>query len=595
VVTSDDRVRRSNSTLSLEGIAASSGLAIGPARVVDTRRPGIVHRRIPKHGVEEEMARFEAAVAVASKELRMVADHVRAGAARAEASIVEAYIMMVEDESLRDDVERRVSIDRQCVEWALDSAVREMADTLARSKDPYLAERSHDFEFIGDRILRILAGPRGTTVLPDLTEPAVIIAHDLSPAETAGMSREKVLAIVTEVGTRTSHTAILARAFEIPAVVGVQDILSYVGSSEQLIVDGLSGRVVLAPTQEMIFEAMARAARHSAVTRGLRELRDKPAVTQCGVPIHLQANIELPGEANLVMLQGAEGIGLYRTEFMVVDPGEPPSEEEQYEIYRSVIEAVAPLPVTLRTFDLGGDKFTSLFPASMDANPALGLRAVRLGLARPEMFAPQLRAMLRASAHGSLRILVPMVATLKELRAVRKLLDTARREVAAAGHQQAEHVALGIMVEVPSAAVVADLFAAEADFFSIGTNDLVQYALAVDRTSRALANLASPFDPAVLRLIRMTVVAGSRHSRPVGVCGAMANDPLGAALLVGMGLRDLSMESSGIPQVKEALRRVSVAEVEELADRACSCITAEEVKQVIADALAPRFADLLGA
>lgn len=578
----------------LEGIAASPGLAIGPALVLDTRRPGIVHRRIAKHAALQEMERFDQAVLTAAAELRQVAEHVRGTSARAEASILEAYIMMVEDESLRDDVERRVAIDCQCAEWALDSAIGDMAEHLGRAQDPYLAERRHDFEFVRDRILRVLAGQDGNLAVPDLSEPAVIVAHDLSPAETAAMSRGQVLALITEVGTRTSHTAILARALEIPAVVGVGDILGHVATGEKLIADGLRGRVVLSPTAEMVAAALDRAARHSAVTRGLRELRDTPAITQCGVPIRLQANIELPGDAGSVVLHGAQGIGLYRTEFIFVDRSEPPTEDEQYEIYRSVVETVAPLPVTLRTFDLGGDKFTSLFPHRADMNPALGMRAVRLGLSRPETLLPQLRAMLRASAHGNLRILVPMVSTVWELRAVRQLLSDARRDVVARGCDVASEVPLGVMIEVPSAAVLADLFAAEADFMSIGTNDLVQYVLAVDRTSRELAALASPFDPAVLRLIRMVVEAGKQHGRSVGVCGAVANDPLAAALLVGLGLRDLSLESSGIPEIKEAVRRISVAEAEDVARRAFELVLAEEIEHLVADAFAPRFADLMG-
>ena len=470
----------------------------------------------------------------------------------------------------------------------------DMAEQLGRAQDPYFAERSHDFEFVRDRILRVLTGQPGHLAVPDLSEPAVIVAHDLSPAETAGMSRDQVLALVTEVGTRTSHTAILARALEIPAVVGVGEILGHVATGEKLIADGLRGRVVLSPTPEMVATALDRAARHSAVTRGLRELRDTPAVTRCGVAIRLQANIELPNEAGSVVLHGAQGIGLYRTEFIFVDRSEPPTEDEQYEIYRSVVETVAPMPVTLRTFDLGSDKFAPLLPQSNDMNPALGMRGVRLGLSRPETLMPQLRAMLRASAHGSLRILVPMVATVWELRAVRQLLEDARRSVVAHGHSVASHAPLGVMIEVPSAAVVSGLFAAESDFLSIGTNDLVQYALAVDRTSRELAALASPFDPAVLRLIRMVVQAGADNDCPVGVCGAVANDPLAAALLVGLGLRDLSMESSGIPEIKEAVRRISVAEAEDVARRAFDLIIAEEIEHLVADAFAPRFADLMG-
>jgi phosphotransferase system enzyme I (PtsI) len=566
---------------------------MGPAVVADTRRPGIPHRRIPKHLVEQEMARFDEAVRGAAKELSEVAERIRGTAARGESSILEAYMLMVEDRYLRDDVERRVRIDRQSAEWALDCAVEEMASQLGAAHDPYLAERSHDLRFVRERLLLGLSTHRRTTTIPHMDAESILIAHDLSPAETAGLSKDRVKAIVTEVGTRTSHTAILARALEIPAVVGVNGILSRVGNGDMLLVDGLRGRVTLCPTDEMISLATLRAERHEAYTRGLRERRDRPPVTKCGTPVHLRANIELPAEAQIAVQVGAQGIGLYRTEFLYVDRHEPPSEDEQYETFKRVIETVAPLPVTLRTFDIGGDKFVSAFQVPPEMNPALGLRAVRLGLARPALFMAQLRAMVRASAHGPLRIMIPMVSSVRELRAVRELLDQATRAIDNEGHRRAAHIPLGIMVEVPSAAIMAHELAREAEFLSIGTNDLVQYSLAVDRSSRELAYLASPFDPAILRLIQNVVRAGEVHHRNVGVCGAMANDPLAAALLVGMGLRELSMEASAVPVVKEAIKRITVSEAEQVARAVLAEVTAEDVQQIVQAAFAPRFTDLL--
>lgn len=579
--------------LVIDGIAGSPGLAIGRAVVIDTRRPGIVHRRIAKHDAEEELARFDAAVKVAAHGLHEVADRLKARATRAEASILEAYVLMVEDDSLRDDIERRVRIDLMCAEWALDSTVREMSQQLASAEDPYLAERSHDFVFVGDSILRALTGKQRSVSIPDLHEPMVIVAHDLSPAETAGLTKGKVKALVTEVGTRTSHTAILARALEIPAVVGVRKLLDTIGHGDMLFVDGIRGRVTVSPSEDMIAAAENRIARLARIAHGLLEARDQPAATRCGVPIAVRANIELPPEATIALEQGARGIGLYRTEFLYVDRPDPPSEDEQYAVYRRVLETVAPLPVTLRTFDIGGDKFASSFQAPPDMNPALGLRAVRLGLARPEIFLAQLRAMVRASAHGELRVMVPMIAAISELRAVRELFEQALREVDAAGHERASAIPLGVMIEVPSAAVMADLFAREAEFLSIGTNDLVQYSLAVDRTNRELAYLATPFDPAILRLIEIVIAAGEKHGRPVSVCGTMASDPLAAALLVGMGLRELSLEASAIPKVKASLSRITLAEAQAVAHRAAELVTADEVELVLAETFAPRLAELL--
>ena len=582
------------SSVVINGIAGSPGLAIAPAVVIDTRRPGVPHRHIARAAADEEVARFAGAVKLASQGIRDVEARVRSAATRAEASILEAYVLMIEDESLREETERHIRVDRQCAEWALDTAVRSMVDQLQSAGDPYLAERSHDIEFVGDRILRALMNRQiPMPVMPSVGEAAIIVAHDLSPAETAGLSKDRVRGIVTEVGTRTSHTAILARALDIPAVVGAKRITTLVGSGEQLVVDGLRGQVIIQPTRGMIEAAQARARRHAAVALGLRTAVAGPAATRCGQRVDLRANIELPQETEVALEQGAQGIGLYRTEFLYMSRQDPPSEDEQFEVYKRVLEGAAPLPCTIRTFDIGGDKFVSAFQAPDEMNPALGLRAVRLGLARPELLLSQLRAMVRASAFGELRIMVPMISAVRELRAVRELLDLACREVDSEGQPRAAHVPLGMMVEVPAAAILANEFAADAEFFSIGTNDLVQYALAVDRTNQELAHLASPYHPAILRLIRMVVEAGSRHDRPVSVCGAMASDPLAATLLVGMGLRELSMESSSVPEVRAAIGRISCGEAKEVAERVLECSTAREVEQSVKAAFMPYLRDIL--
>jgi phosphotransferase system enzyme I (PtsI) len=360
-----------------------------------------------------------------------------------------------------------------------------------------------------------------------------------------------------------------------------------------LIVDGLRGEVIVRPGEVAISDALARSERHLAFARGLLSARNQPCVTSCGVSVALRANVELPAEAILALDHGAEGIGLYRTEFLYIDRSTQPDENEQYELYRAVIEAVAPRPVTLRTFDIGGDKFVSSFELPAEMNPALGLRAVRLALSQPDVFLTQLRAMVRASAHGDVRIMIPMVAGIHELRECRKLLTRAIREIDERGLAHAEKIPLGAMIEVPSAAIMADVFAREAEFFSLGTNDLVQYALAIDRTSRSLAALASPFDPSIVRLIDVVVRAAKAASIPVSICGAMASDPLAAMLLLGLGLRELSMEAAAIPEIKEALRRVSVAECEAAAVAALACDSAEQVEGLVARAFAPRLYDLL--
>ncbi len=338
---------------------------------------------------------------------------------------------------------------------------------------------------------------------------------------------------------------------------------------------------------------MARAARHLAFANGLLAARDEPCTTACGTRISLKANVELPAEATLAIEHGAEGIGLYRTEFLYIDRATLPSEDEQYDVYRAIVQTVSPRPVVLRTFDIGGDKFASSFQLPAEMNPALGLRAVRLALRRPEVFLVQLRAMVRASAHGDVRIMVPMVASVDEMRSVRTLLTRAIGEVDARGQAHAAKIPLGMMIEVPSAAVMADVFAQVAEFFSLGTNDLVQYALAVDRTSRPLAQLASPVHPSILRLLRGVAQAARDASLPVAVCGAVASDLLAVPLLVGLGLRELSMEAAAIPEIKAALGRVTIAQCENIAKRALLAHTVTEVDEILFEELGALFQDLL--
>lgn len=572
--------KETRAEVALSGLPGSPGVALGRAAVLAIGRTGVVHRHVQSTDVVEEIERFKSGVAKAAAELRELSNRARPTATKIEISVLEAYTLMVEDELLLAEVTRRIETDLVCAEWALDLSVTDMAAQLRRGGDAYLAERSHDFEFVGARIRLAISGTT-TAVVPETAEPRVIVAHDLSPAETVGLTREKVLALVTEVGTRSSHTSIVARALEIPAVVGVAGALSRIGSGDSIIVDGLRGQLLLHPRVETVTEYQARAARFRDLTRLRREARDRPSKLGSGELIELRANIDLPSEALGALSHGARGIGLYRTEFLYMDRSEPPSEEEQYDTYRRVAEIMNPLSVTLRTFDIGGDKFATVFQMPSEMNPALGLRAVRLGLARPEIFMTQLRAMVRATAHGKLRIMLPMIASLGELFAVKELYDQAVKDVDARGQPRAEHISIGIMVEVPSAAVMAHEFAEHAEFMSIGTNDLVQYTLAVDRSTPELAYLASYFDPAILRLIQNVIAAGKAHERPVLVCGAMASDPMAALLLVGMGLREMSMEAAAVPEVREVLANVTLDQLERAAKDALVERTAAGVQAAL--------------
>jgi phosphoenolpyruvate-protein phosphotransferase (PTS system enzyme I) len=579
----------------LKGIGGSPGVAVGSALVVGDTRTAYARRHLSSAQIEPEVERLHRAVEDAKRHLREVSARLPAGPLETNA-ILDAYLTMVGDPMLIERVTKKIRDERKCAEWAVAQSSDEIAKLFApadaNERDAYIAERRHDVEFVTDRLLRELTGDV-KQIVPRLDQPVIVIARDLSPADTAGMVREPVIGFVTEIGTRTSHTAIMARALEIPAVVGVADALSIVRTGDTLVVDGLRGEVVVNPSEIMIEEARGRGARHLAFARGLLTARNQPCVTRDGEPVCLKANVELPAEAILALDHGAEGIGLYRTEFIYIDRRTMPTEDEQYELYRAVVEAVAPRPVTLRTFDIGGDKFASSFQLPAEMNPALGLRAVRLALSRPDVFLTHLRAMLRASVHGDLRIMVPMVASVQELREVRRLLGRAMNEVDAAGHGRAKHIPLGMMIEVPSAVVMADVLAREAEFFSIGTNDLIQYTLAIDRGNRSLAPLASPFHPAILRMIRQVTRAAAVHAVPVALCGAMASDPLAAVLLLGLGLRELSMEAAAIPEIKEAIRRVTMADCERTAEAALALDTAEAVEELVAGAFAPSLFDLL--
>ncbi len=578
----------------LRGIAGSPGVAVGPALVVGDMRVVFTRRHVATAQIAAEIARVHEAVGRAQASLRTVGEQVGGETAPDQRAILEAYVLMVADPLLLERVERLIREEKRNAEWAVVGATEEITRLFpsASGNDPYIAERRHDVEFVGERLLRALTNSDGRGI-PHLTEPAIIIARDLSPADTAGLVKEPALGFVTEIGTRTSHTAIMARALEIPAVVGAPGVLGEVRTGDTVIVDGLRGEITLFPTEDQVAEAESRAARHRAFTRDLLDKRDQPCATRDGVRVELHANVELPAEAALALDHGAEGIGLYRTEFLYVDRTTQPDEEEQYQTYRAIAQTVAPRPVVLRTFDIGGDKFVSTFMLPAEMNPALGLRAVRLALSQPQVFLVQLRAMVRASAHGNVQIMVPMVASVDEMRSVRALLDRAIGEVDARGQARAPKIPLGMMVEVPSAALMADVFAREAEFFSIGTNDLVQYSLAVDRTNRQLARLASPYHPAILRMLKNVATAAAGAQIPVAVCGAVASEVLAAPLLVGLGLTRLSMEAAAIPEVKAALSRIDSAECAAAAEAALQCVTAEDIEESLVRAFGPRLVDLL--
>ncbi len=573
----------------LHGIPASPGVAIGPVVVVDRSRIKARKRSVPEDQAADEVARFDRATDESIAQLDELADRLGVDA-EVGRSIVQAHKLMLLDDALVGATQRFIRERGVNAEWALREVCSRLADMFESLDDPYLRERGADIDFVAQRLLRNLTG-HGTGAVDSLDGPAVLVAHDLSPADTADMLGKPVLGFATSVGSVTSHTAIIARSLEIPAVVGISDLTAAVSTGDLVVVDGLRGDIIVEPDEQEreVYEWRSRQWLEHA--QALLQNRDLPAVTLDGVRIELLANIEFPGEAAVAIEHGADGIGLYRSEFLFVNRAGLPTEEEQYRVYRSVVETVAPRVVTLRTFDVGGDKFVSSFPLPTELNPALGLRAVRLGLRLPEVFKTQLRAMLRAARHGDVRIMFPMISGLSELRAAKGLLAEARRELVAAG-LPAGDPAVGCMIEVPSAVMTADLLAREADFFSIGTNDLIQYTLAIDRGSEHVAHLYHPLHPAVLRAIDRVVRAGREAGIPVGTCGAMAEEPLYVLVLVGLGLDSLSTTPLSLPLIKQILRSCHAARGRDIAEQAMSLPTADEVEQLVREAMERELGDL---
>lgn len=578
--------------LVLSGIAGAPGVGVGEAVVLEPRTMSYVRRQVRPQEMDDEEARFAGAVRLVQHELTSIVDRDR-DPESVEWSILEAYVLMVSDETLAKAVRENIRTHLQCVEWAVSAAIEVFCAALAAQEDAYLRERCHDFQFVGERLLRALTGAGSRRSLAEVEGPCVLLARDISPADVVAIGRQRLRAIATEVGTKTSHTAILARALGIPCVLGVEGLVQNAVSGQHVVVDGMRGTVTLRPSEADMEQGALRGERQKLLASSLREAVARTTTLASGEPVSLNANLELADEAESAAASGADGVGLYRTEYLYAERHDLPDEEEQLRQYARVASLFRGRQVTMRTFDVGADKNVPSFALPPERNPALGFRAVRIALVRRELFETQLRAMIRASAHGDVRIMIPMIATLREVHEVKTIFAQCLAEIDAAGQPRAPHIPLGVMVEVPSVALLADLFAPQVGFFSIGTNDLIQYTLAADRTSPQLAHLASPFDPSVLRLIRRVVQVSTETDKPLSVCGAMASDPLAALLLVGLGIRNLSMEPAAIPEIKAALGRVSRAEVEQVARQALDLPTAADVEHLLAVTFASRVFDLL--
>jgi phosphotransferase system enzyme I (PtsI) len=494
-----------------------------------------------------------------------------------EGSIFDAHLLVLEDRTLLDEVVRVIQKDKVNAEHAFHTVAERYAATLAAIEDEYLRERATDLHDVTARVLNNLLGYEEESDLRHLKEPCILISHDLTPSNTAQLDRRNVLGFATDVGSKTSHTAIMARSLRIPAVVGLKDASSQLESGEYALLDGLNGVIVVNPTDQTLFEYGQLIIKQVTLQQTLRDILREPAVTLDGHRIFLWANIEQASDAEQVKANGAEGVGLFRTEYLFLNRDHLPGEEQQYQAYREAAAALKPLPVVVRTLDLGGDKFLAHMQMPTELNPFLGWRAIRISLQERDIFRAQVRAILRASVEGNLKMMYPMISGLDELKQANELVEEYKAELRRENIPFDEHLEIGAMIETPSAAIVADSLAKHVKFFSIGTNDLIQYSLAVDRMNEKIAHLYEPTHPAIVRLIKATVEAAHRHAVRVSVCGEMAGDPALAPLLLGLGVDELSAAPPLVPPVKFIIRRLKLSEAKALADFALNCEAAAEI------------------
>ena len=577
-----------------EGAGVSPGTACGKIHVVRDDLDDVARYRIAPSQVPDEIGRFETALILTRMQILEMQQRIAESIGAKDAAIFDAHLLVVEDRTLIDEVLRKLETDLCNVEWVFQEVATRYAETLNKIDDPYLRERALDIQDVTKRVIRNLQGKAPKTFLA-LRESHILVAHNLTPSDTASINRANVLGIATDLGSRTSHAAILARSLNIPAVVGLHDITAKLETGQHVLVDGSDGLLIVNPAAETIAHYTEVESRRARVVAQLKELRTTRSTTRDGRHVVLSANIELPEDVEAVAANGAEGIGLFRTEFLYLNRTTLPTEDEQFETYRKVAERVRPDPLIIRTFDLGGDK---LAPGTVDItdelNPFLGWRAIRLCLEHIDIFKTQLRAILRASAVGNIKIMFPMISGLDELRGAKAVLAECTEELRRSGIPLGEEIEVGAMIEIPSAAICANVLAPEVDFFSIGTNDLIQYALAVDRVNEKIAHLYRPTHPAILRLLRMIAEAAHAHHIWVGVCGEMAGDVALIPLLLGLGMDELSAGATLVPRVKRAVQSLAIPECRELVEEALKLNTASEILERCLELADKRYGDLLG-
>ncbi len=538
------------------GISAASGYALGPAFLLQDSKIQVVKSEVPKENLNSEILRFEEALGKAAHELEAIKEKTRQTIGAEEAEIFSAHIMVLEDPEYSGAIKELIRAEAWNTEWAIQEVTNRFLGLFASMDNEYIRERAADLRDVSNRLLRHLLGIRSQS-LSEITEKVVLFAHDLTPSDTAQLDKDKVVGIVTNIGGRTSHSAIMARSMEIPAVVGMQDLVEKIKAGDFVIVDGSEGKVFVNPTEDLIKSYKGKQTRYEAQRQELKKLVSQPSMTPDGHQVELVANIGNPQDALVAVTNGAEGIGLYRTEFLYMGRQELPSEEEQFEAYKAVAVMFGKEhPVVIRSLDIGGDKALPYLDMPKEMNPFLGYRAIRLCLDRTDIFRTQLRAILRASAYGNIRLMYPMIATLEELKGANKVLETVKQELLAETIPFNKGLEVGMMVEIPAVAVMADRFAKEVDFFSIGTNDLIQYTMAADRTNETVSYLYQPFNLALLRLIRGVIEAAHKAGIRVAMCGEMAGDLTAFPILLGLGLDEFSMSASSILPARALVRQL---------------------------------------
>jgi len=571
-------------SLFLSGIGVSRGIVIGRARRLSGDQPDATEERIEREQIEPEIARYRAALERARVQLKGVRDRIPPQTTAEIAAFIDTHLLMLRDSALSDAVESLIRSRRVNAEWALKLQRDALVNVFEQMEDSYLRTRRDDVDQVVNRVQRILANQDRALAeeAGQHQDPVIVLAEDVSPADIVSLQHQGVAAFITEFGGPLSHSAILARGLNIPTVVGVRNARRLLRENELLVIDGQQGSVLAEPDQRMLAHYHRRQKAEKQHQARLARLRNQPAVTLDGIWINLRANIELPEDIEAVRRVGANGIGLYRTEFLYMNRQDVPGEEEQLEAYLRVLRSVEGAPLTIRTLDLGGDKpLAAGREGPVINNPALGLRAIRLCLKDTALFRPQLRALLRASAHGKIQIMVPMVSTLKEFLSVRQMITELQEELRREGIPFDEEIPIGVMVEVPAAALAARILARHVDFFSIGTNDLIQYTLAIDRIDDEVNYLYDPLHPAVLQLISMTIEAGREADIPVAMCGEMAGDPQYTRLLLGMGLSEFSMQPATLLEVKRIVTASETHELRELARQLLLCYDPNERQQLL--------------